>query len=122
MRIGAVSIYVADQDLALAFWIERAGFELRFSAPMGSEGRWIEVGPPGSESSIVLYPRAMMVDWAQHKPSIVFECGDIHVTHEAMEARGVTFTQPPKRLPWGMFAAFVDPDGNWFGLRERRVS
>lgn len=122
MRIGAVSIYVSDQDAALAFWVERAGFELRFSAPMGSDGRWIEVGPMGSESSIVLYPRAMMADWAQHKPSIVFECGDIHVTHDSMAARGVTFTQTPKRLPWGMFAAFVDPDGNWFGLRERRVS
>ena len=122
MKIGAVSIYVADQDAALSFWIEKVGFDLRFSAPMGSQGRWIEVGPPGAESSLVLYPRAMMADWAEHKPSIVFECGDIHMTHQAMAARGVVFTQAPKRMPWGMFAAFVDPDGNWFGLRERRIS
>jgi predicted enzyme related to lactoylglutathione lyase len=36
-----------------------------------------------------------------------------------MRARDVRFTQEPTDLPWGPFAIFLDPDGNWFGLREQ---
>jgi len=34
----------------------------------------------------------------------------------------VKFTQPPKEMLWGPFAIFVDPEGNWFGLRQGRLA
>lgn len=87
---------------------------------MGPGGSWIEVGPVDARSCLVLYPKSMMPDRAAGRPSIVFECADIHETYEAMAGNGVRFTQPPQALPWGPFAQFQDDEGNWFGLRERR--
>jgi predicted enzyme related to lactoylglutathione lyase len=33
-----------------------------------------------------------------------------------MSERGVEFTQPPKKEPWGVSAIFKDPEGNTFVL------
>jgi predicted enzyme related to lactoylglutathione lyase len=62
----------------------------------------------------------MMQDWAERKPSIVFECDDVQKKYEQLSGRGVVFTQQPKRLPWGLFAIFMDTEGNWFGLRDKK--
>jgi lactoylglutathione lyase len=43
----------------------------------------------------------MMKDWAERKPSIVFECENIQQTFAAMRDRGFKFTQEPKAMPWG---------------------
>lgn len=120
MKIATAAVYVENQERALKFWTEQVGFVVHRRQPMGPAGDWIEVGPEGAESCLVIYPRAMMEDWAQRKPSIVFECDDITKRHAEMAARGVQFTQPPKEMPWGPFAIFLDTEGNWYGLREER--
>ena len=117
-KIATSAIYVTDQDKAVHFWGEQVGFEIHRDLPMGPESRWIEMAPPGAESCIVIYPKNMMEDWAERKPSLVFECDDIEQTHREMTGRGVEFSQEPKEMPWGMFAIFLDPEGNWYGLRE----
>lgn len=117
-KIATSAVYVADQDKAVQFWREKAGFEIRRDLPMGPGAKWIEMAPPGAESCIVIYPKSMMEDWAERKPSMVFECEDIEQTHREMADRGVEFSQEPKEMPWGMFAIFLDPEGNWYGLRE----
>lgn len=120
MKIGSVAIYVADQKASLAFWTEKVGLTIRKSHPIGLNVSWVELCHDGAESSLVLYPRSMMEDWAERKPSVVFECDNIQDKYEELSGRGVTFTQPPKELPWGPFAIFVDNEGNWFGLREKK--
>ena len=77
------------------------------------------MAPPGADSCIVIYAKSMMEDWDERKPSLGFECEDITVTHESMAGRGVEFSQEPKEMPWGKFAIFLDPEGNWYSLRER---
>ena len=44
---------------------------------MGKAGIWLEVAPEGAGSRLVVYPKSAMDDWAERKPSIVFECDDI---------------------------------------------
>lgn len=117
-KIATSAVYVTDQDEAVRFWGEQVGFEIRRDLPMGPGARWVEMAPPGAESCIVIYPKSMMEDWAERKPSMVFECDDIEQTHREMADRGVEFSQEPKEMPWGMFAIFLDPEGNWYGLRE----
>lgn len=107
-----------DQQKAVEFWTKQVGFEVHSEKPMGPNARWIEVGPKGAESCLVIYPKTMMEDWAERKPSIVFACDNVQKTYEEMTSRGVQFTQEPKQFPWGMFAIFLDVDSNWFGLRE----
>jgi lactoylglutathione lyase len=121
-KIATAAVCVDDQQRAVDFWTKQVGFEVHRKKSMGPQGDWIEVGPRGAESCLVIYPRSMMEDWAERKPSIVFECEDVHRTYEAMRDRGVQFTQPPKEMPWGPFAIFMDPDGNWFGLRGHLAS
>lgn len=96
---------MADQDEALAFYCDQVGFDVRRDLPMGPLGRWIEVAPPGAESCLVLYPKAMMADWDRRVPSIVFACADIIATCAMLVKRGVTLLKEPQKMPWGTFAA-----------------
>ena len=117
-KIATAAVYVDDQQAAERFWTEQVGMVVHHSQEMGPEARWLEIGPKQAESRLVIYPKSMMKDWAERKPSIVFECDDIRKTHEEMAARAVEFTEEPKKMPWGMFAIFQDPDGNEFVLRS----
>jgi len=109
------AVYVTDQSQALAFFIDKLDFEVRQDRPIGPTARWLEVAPPGATSAIVLYPRSMMLDWEQRRPSILFACADTRATHAALAARGVPFKEPPHQMNWGVF---MDPDGNEFGLTD----
>ena len=117
-NIATAAVYVSDQDQALRFWVEQVGFVVHNEHEMGPDARWIEIGPPGAESCLVIYPRFMMEDWAERKPSIVFACQEIQATFERMRDNGVVFRQEPRKLPWSMFATFLDPDGKLYGLLE----
>jgi predicted enzyme related to lactoylglutathione lyase len=117
-KIATAAVYVEDQEKAIEFWTKRVGFIVHREKPMGPAARWIEVGPAGGASCLVLYPKSMMQDWAERKPSIVFECADLQATYAELQSRGVEFAQPPTQMPWGPFAIFLDLDGNWYGLRE----
>lgn len=116
-KIATAAVYVEDQQKAKAFWSEKAGFEIRADHPMGPSASWLEVAPPGAESCLVIYPRAMMQGWESMKPSIVFQCDDIEGTYEQMKANGVKFLEAPNKMPWGTYARFADEDGNEFLLK-----
>ncbi len=117
-HVNTVSIYVDDQEKALDFWTGSMGFLVRRSESMGPDARWLEVGPPGAQTCLVLYPRAMMSDWAERKPSVVFQCADIAREHRELSARGVEFLEEPRKMAWGTYARFKDPEGNEFLLRS----
>ncbi len=116
-QIATVGVYVEDQQAAVSFWTEKVGFEVRRNQPMGPEASWIEVGPKGAQTCLVIYPKKLMPNWAELKPSIVFECDDIHGTYEQMKANGVTFLEELKTMQWGTYARFADLDGNEFLLK-----
>jgi predicted enzyme related to lactoylglutathione lyase len=118
-KVRTVTIYVEDQERAIAFYKQKLGFRVLRTAPMGPKASWLEMAPPGAETRVVLYPRWMMPDWAQRKLSIVFGCADAQKTCEELKSRGVQFIQEPRLMGWGArFGAFVDPDGNELGLTE----
>lgn len=79
--------------------------------------RWFEVGPAGAASALVLYPKALMDDWESRKPSVVFVVDDIEAACERLTCNGVRLSQNLVAMAWGKFAAFVDTEGNEFGLR-----
>lgn len=120
LKIATVAIYVEDQKQALKFWTEKIGLTILRSHAVGLDLEWVELSDESPCTCLVLYPRSMMQDWAERKPSIVFECADVQAKYEELSARGVVFTQEPKKLPWGVFAIFMDTEGNWFGLRGEK--
>lgn len=117
-KIATVAVYVDDQQAAVDFWTDKVGFEVKRNEPMGPEASWVEVAPKGADSCLVLYPKKMMPNHAEMKPSIVFECVNIQQTFEEMKAKGVTFLEGLKVMEWGTFARFTDLDGNEFLLKD----
>jgi len=120
--IKTVGIYVQDQQKSLEFYTQILEFELRRSMPMGPSANWIEVAPRGAQTCLVLYPRAMMTNWEQLQPSVVFQCDNVDETCEKLAARGVGIPMKPTPMPWGTFAKIADPDGNEFGLTSQRLA
>ncbi|MCF6093792.1 VOC family protein [Microaerobacter geothermalis] len=116
-QIATVAIYVEDQQKAKEFWTEKVGFDVVAEFPMGPNAFWLEVAPEGAQSRLVIYPKEMMKDWNEKKPSIVFETDDILGTYETMKANGVEFLEEPQKMQWGTFVRFKDTDGNEFLLK-----
>ena len=54
---ATAAVYVDNQDIALDFWIQKMGFEVRADIDMGNGYRWLEVAPKGAESCLVVYPK-----------------------------------------------------------------
>jgi predicted enzyme related to lactoylglutathione lyase len=115
--IGTVGVYVDDQERAVRFWTEQVGFEERRRVPMGNGMFWLEVAPRGAQSGLVLYPKKLMTNWSELKPSVVFQCSDIDAVYAALKDNGVFFAKELAQMPWGKFASFLDLDGNEFGIR-----
>lgn len=118
-RVKFVSIPVRDQDRALAFYTEKLGFKLVTDQPMGGAQRWIELRIPGAETGVVLFTPDGHEGRIGSFFNGSFASDDVERSYEELRARGVEFTGPPQKQPWGTFATFKDPDGNQFVLSSR---
>jgi predicted enzyme related to lactoylglutathione lyase len=117
-HVKFVGIPVADQDRALAFYTEKLGFQVLTDSPMGPQ-RWIELQIGRSQTGVVLFTP----DGHQDRVGTFFNgslaTDNVVATHAELSARGVEFTQPPTKQPWGTFAKFKDSEGNEFVLSSR---
>jgi catechol 2,3-dioxygenase-like lactoylglutathione lyase family enzyme len=116
-----VSIPVRDQDKALAFYTEKLGFEVLTDQPFGPGMRWIELKIPGARqgTGIALFtPPGQEATIGQFQ-NVSFQVDDVEKTYAELTAKGVEFTQPPKKESWGTSALFKDPDGNTFVIGTR---
>jgi catechol 2,3-dioxygenase-like lactoylglutathione lyase family enzyme len=112
-RIGTVLVPVADQGRALRFFTETLGFETRIDGEFGGGERWIEVAPPGAETTLAL------VDSQANEVS--FATDDADAAHAALRASGVDTDPEVLRLAEGVppMFAFRDQDGNRYRVVER---
>ena len=120
--IKTVGVYVEDQERATRFYIDKLGFEVRRKMPMGPTREWIEIAPKGAETCLVIYPKALMQDWNEKKPSVVFHCPDIDSTIAQLRGGDVVIAMEPSDMPWGKFAVIEDPDGNQIGMTEQAIA
>jgi catechol 2,3-dioxygenase-like lactoylglutathione lyase family enzyme len=117
-HIGTVLVAVADRDAALAFWNE-LGFETRIDGSFGDGGRWIEVAPPGAQTSIALVPRGA---GGAAGTEVSLATSDAEADHAALLRRGVDADPELIRMGEGVppMSTFRDPDGNPFRVVERQ--
>ncbi|ADB51772.1 VOC family protein [Conexibacter woesei] len=115
-HIGTVVVPVADQDAALAFYVGTLGFEVRIDAPFGDGARWIEVAPPGAQTSIALVPR----DAAPAGVEVSLATRDAAADHAALREAAVDADAELIRIDEvpPMFT-FRDADGNRLRMVER---
>jgi uncharacterized glyoxalase superfamily protein PhnB len=134
LKINSAQLWVHDQEVALKYWTEKVGMEVRqdVTLPELAAFRWLTVGPPGQDDvSIVLMavPGPPIMDEATRKQvmevvakgfagTVFFTTDDCQATYEQLKARGVEFTQPPQQMPYGIDAGFRDPSGNSVRLTQ----
>jgi catechol 2,3-dioxygenase-like lactoylglutathione lyase family enzyme len=109
-HLQLLSVPVADQDRARAFYVDTLGFDLISDVQMGPGQRWVMVGIPGAQTSLTL------VTWFETMPAgslrgLVIETDDLEADSKALAGRGVALSDR-QAAPWGQFVTFEDPDGN----------
>ena len=116
--VRTVGVAVADQDRALAFYLDTLGFATRLDVDLGGGKRWIEVAPPGASTTIALVAAHDGVP-AGVETGIRFTTPDAEAVHADLVARGVDTDDV---LRWdgvpAMFA-FRDQDGNGLEIVEQ---
>jgi catechol 2,3-dioxygenase-like lactoylglutathione lyase family enzyme len=114
-HINTVSLYVNDQERALAFYRDILGFEVRTDASMGPMGRWLEVAPAGAQTTFVLADAAGFDKQGRvgESADITLTADDVYALHKSLTDKGVPVTEPEKQ-DWGTFVRITDPDGHTF--------
>jgi uncharacterized glyoxalase superfamily protein PhnB len=134
LKIASAQLWVHDQEVALKYWTEKVGLEVRQDVTMPEMGdfRWLTVGPPGQDDmSIVLMavPGAPVMDEDTRKQvldlvakgfagTVFLTTENCQASYEEMKARGVEFTEPPTQMPYGIDSGFRDPSGNSVRLTQ----
>ena len=118
--VGTVMLPVSDQDQAVEFYVGKLGFEKRMDTPYGDGDRWVEVAPPGAETSVALVP-LREGDSAGIESRIGFTTEDIDGDHAELRDRGVDGDDEVMRMgdPVPPMFFFRDQDGNRLLLVER---
>jgi uncharacterized glyoxalase superfamily protein PhnB len=134
LKIASAQLWVHDQDVALKYWTEKVGMEVRqdVSLPEMGDFRWLTVGPPGQDDvSIVLMavPGPPVMDEATQAQvrdiaakgfagTVFLTTDDCQASYEELSARGVEFTEAPQQMPYGIDCGFRDPSGNSVRLTQ----
>jgi predicted enzyme related to lactoylglutathione lyase len=111
-----VSVPVADQGRALAFYVGTLGFKLtRIGETLGLHR--VEVTANGATSlSLATWIDSMPVGCLR---GLVLSSGNLQADYERLVAAGVEFDGPPFAGPDGTCqAVFYDPDGNMLVLQQ----
>jgi predicted enzyme related to lactoylglutathione lyase len=115
---------VADQESALRFYVEKAGFRKMADIPMG-QYRWLTVASPEGVAGmeLVLEPMSFAAakdfQKAMYKagiPATAFVTKDIAAEVRRLQENGVTFRGEPKRTGPIQSVLFDDTCGNLINL------
>ncbi|MCA8091798.1 VOC family protein [Burkholderia anthina] len=128
MRIYVTSIFVDDQDKALAFYTGTLGFRLKNNVPVGAF-RWLTVvskdQPDGTELLLEPshhraagpYQQALYEDGI---PTASFQVDDLDAEFARLDALGVRFTLAPMDAGPVRVAVLDDTCGNLVQLMQMK--
>jgi catechol 2,3-dioxygenase-like lactoylglutathione lyase family enzyme len=105
--IEIVTIPVKDQQKAKEFYL-KLGFQVLVEAPAAHGQTWLQLGLPGSPTSIALMSFHGMI----------CETDDIEKEISELNAKGIEVGEIDTK-PWGRFAWMKDPDGNGVCLHQK---
>jgi catechol 2,3-dioxygenase-like lactoylglutathione lyase family enzyme len=123
--IGLVALVVRDYDEAIAFYTHTLGFELIEDTELGVGKRWVIVRPRGSIGTSLLLAKAVTPEQESRignqtggRVFLFLRTDDCRRDYHDLRARGVVFSDAPRREPYGTVAVFVDFYGNRWDLLE----
>ena len=129
--IAITPMYVTDQDAALAFYVDKLGFEVDTDVDLGNM-RWLTVRLPGGTRRVLLQrigdetatasreTAAMLRELTERGTSswMILETDDCQRVFTTLEHRGVEIIQEPTERPYGIDMALRDPFGNQIRVTE----
>ncbi|MDF1506960.1 VOC family protein [Robertmurraya sp. DFI.2.37] len=127
MKIIVTSVFVEDQEKALAFYTKTLGFIKKHDVPSG-EYRWITLVSPDEQGGTELllepnnHPAAKEYQqklFAEGIPVTMFGVGDIREEYERLVEKGVSFTMEPTKMGEVTIAIFDDTCGNLIQMIEQ---
>jgi len=118
-------LFVLDQDQALAFYVDKLGFEVHTDIDLGFM-RWLTVCLPGDRSRQILLerpgPPAMDPQTAEQVGDLLtkgagggwlaISTQDAQAAYETLVSRGVEITDKPAEKSYGIDFGIRDPFGN----------
>ena len=122
-QLALVSLVVADYDEAIAFYVERVGFELVTDKAVDDK-RWVVLRPPGSAAGLVIaradgdQQTAVVGAQGGGRVWLFLQTDDFARDHARMTANGVRFLEAPRHEPYGTVAVWEDLYGNRWDLLE----
>jgi catechol 2,3-dioxygenase-like lactoylglutathione lyase family enzyme len=128
MRIHLSSVFVDDQDKALAFYTRVLGFIKKREIPLG-EARWLTVVSPDSPNGTELllepddhpavkpFKEALVSDGI---PFTSFAVDDVQGEFARLRELGVKFTQDPVAMGPVTTAVFDDTCGNLIQIAQQQ--
>ncbi len=126
MKIGLTTIYVDDQDKALRFYTQVAGFVKKADFSQGGY-RWLTVAsaeePGGSvlqlarnhNTAAKAYQEAL---FQQGQPAAMFFTDDVQRDYDRMKAAGAEFKMPPTKVTGSTIAQANDNCGNLIQITQ----
>jgi predicted enzyme related to lactoylglutathione lyase len=126
MKIKLTGIYVDDQEKALRFYTEVAGFVKKADVSQGGY-RWLTVvspeDPDGTELQLArndnpaakAYQEAL---FQQGQPAVMLFSDDVQGDYERMKAAGAEFKMPPTKVTGSTIAQANDTSGNLIQITQ----
>jgi catechol 2,3-dioxygenase-like lactoylglutathione lyase family enzyme len=125
-RVTHASIWVKDQDEALAFYRDKLGFNVVSDDATSMPGyRWLTVAPPQQdEFELVLNLAATPEQLAGvgRQGIFILNSNDVRADHASLKAKGVKIQTDVNVNPWGSDFVFEDLYGNDFDLVQQPVA
>jgi catechol 2,3-dioxygenase-like lactoylglutathione lyase family enzyme len=128
-RLFLTAVLVRDYDEAIAFYVEKLGFELREDTPLTDTKRWVVLAPHGGGQGCILLARPDSPAQADRidnqtggRVFLFLDTDDFPRDHAAYLAQGVTFAEAPRIEAYGTVAMFEDLYGNRWDLIQHSGS
>ncbi|MBY0095741.1 VOC family protein [Mesobacillus maritimus] len=127
MNIIVTSLFVEDQEKALAFYTETLGFIKKEDVPAG-EYRWITLVSPNAQdgTELLLEPNVHPAAKEYQKkifsdgiPATMFGVEDIDKEYNRLVEKGVRFTMKPTNMGHFSIAVFDDTCGNLIQIIQK---
>jgi catechol 2,3-dioxygenase-like lactoylglutathione lyase family enzyme len=116
LKLELVTVPVSDVDRAIAFYTEKAGFNLDQDNVVSEDLRFVQLTPPGSACSIAI-GKGLTDAVPGSVRGLQLVVADIGKAKAEFEGRGLEVGEI-QDFPWGRFVFFNDPDGNAWSVQE----
>ena len=127
-KIGSVSLLVRDYDEAIAFYVEKLGFELIENTDRGNGKRWVLVAPQNSTETCLLLAKTSSPEQLSHignqtggRVFLFLHTDNFWRDYKKMKANGVHFLEEPRNESYGTVVVFEDIYGNKWDLLEMKA-